>query len=369
MYLEYYAFADFPFQLTPDHGFFFDSRPHRKAMAYLTYGLSKNEGFIVITGEIGSGKTTLINYLISTIVAHNTTVAHIVNTRVQADDLLRKVALAFGIDAENASKARIIDAIEKFLLANQKAGRRSLLMVDEAQHLTPGLLEELRMLSNIQVGGRPLLQTCLSGQPEFRRTLSQPRMEQFRQRIVASYHLGPMEAEDTRGYIEHRLRHVGWNGTPEIADDVFGRIFQVTGGVPRKINFLCDRLFLFGYLEEKQRFDVVDVETVAFEMEEEAAGFGVTDAVAHAGSPPPGADHVRPRRSMSQRELDLVAQHLAFVEQLLGNTVSGRREPEDDGEPTATTEDGTRDDSMTDERGGRVQNLKDHVAQLRKRLG
>lgn len=362
MYLEHYSFTDFPFQLTPDHGFFFDSRPHRKAMAYLTYGLSKNEGFIVITGEIGSGKTTLINYLVSTIASQNTTVAHLVNTRIQADDLLRKVAFAFGIDAETASKAFVLDAIERFLVANHKAGRRTLLMVDEAQHLTPGLLEELRMLSNIQLGGRPLLQTCLSGQPEFRRTLSLPRLEQFRQRVVASYHLGPMEAADTRAYIEHRLRHVGWAGVPGFADDLFDVIFELTGGVPRKINFLCDRLLLYGYLEERAEFAAEDVRSIVAEMEEEAATFLPPEPEAPSAASP--SESARPRQSISQRELDLVAQHLAFVEQLLAATVAARI-----AEDGATGTGGAGDDAVTGDDDGRVRNLMDHVAQLRKRLG
>lgn len=372
MYLEHYDFTDFPFQLTPDHTFFFDSRPHRKGMAYLTYGLSKGEGFIVITGEIGSGKTTLLNHLISSISGGNTAIAHVVNTRMQADDLLRKVASGFALAEDYVNKARLLDAIESFLLSNQRAGRRAVVIVDEAQNLSASSLEELRMLSNLQSGGRPLLQICLSGQPEFRKTLADPLMEQFRQRIIASYHLRPLDAEDTRNYIEHRLRRVGWSGTPGFDADAFQVIYEHTGGVPRKINFLMDRLLLFGCLEDKRHFRVEDVASIIDELNEETEG--LTPIAAAEAERPQAVAGPAAQGSASTRELALLAQHLTFLENLLGSA-SGPRNSDRGLErgPDRGSDWGYEHAQPAPggggSREGQVQDLMQHVAHLRKRLG
>jgi general secretion pathway protein A len=278
LYLDHYGLKNFPFQLTPDHRFFFDSRPHRKAMAYLTYGLSKGEGFIVVTGEVGSGKTTLMNYLLTTLSGQNIVIAKVVNTQVEADDLLRLTAASFAIDHGKMNKGLLLRALEATLTRHASAGRRGLLIVDEAQGLAHGALEELRMLSNLQVGNRSILQICLLGQPEFRNTIVQPELEQLRQRVVASYHLGSMDADDTRSYIQHRLLQAGWRGNPHFSDDAAAAIHQHTQGIPRKINFLCDRLLLYGYLEDHDRFGAREVESVVREMAEETVGVRETAA-------------------------------------------------------------------------------------------
>lgn len=369
MYLEHYGFTEFPFQLTPDHAFFFDSRPHRKGMAYLTYGLSKGEGFIVITGEIGSGKTTLINYLISNMTGGNTVVAHVVNTRMQPEDLLRRVASGFAITGDFTHKATLLEGIESFLLNNERAGRRAVVIIDEAQNLPLSSLEELRMLSNLQSGGRSLLQICLSGQPEFRKTLADSQMEQFRQRITASYHLWPLDVDDTRSYIEHRLRQVGWSGSPGFDPGACEMIYKKTGGVPRKINLLCDRLLLFGCLEDKRHFRTEDVETVIAEMEEENVGF----SAAVASEQPKGVAPPEGPRSPSERERALVAQHLAFLETLLtsgaaqgsaaqGATAQSSAAQGSERPPAAIS-------PVETEGEGQVQDLVQHVARLKKRLG
>jgi putative secretion ATPase (PEP-CTERM system associated) len=287
MYTDFYGLAGFPFQLTPDCRFFFDSRPHRKAMAYLTYGLSKGEGFIVITGEIGAGKTTMIDYLMSSLEGKSIVTARVVTTQVQANDLLRMVGTAFGVTGGRSNKATLLGQIEDFLIANHRAHRRAFLVVDEVQSLASSSLEELRMLSNFSVGQRPLLQICLVGQPEFRRTLASERLEQLRQRIIASHHLVPLDTEETRGYIEHRLRRVGWTDDPRFTDDAFARIHEETRGIPRRINTLCDRLLLFGYLEEKRELGGGDVAEVIVDMREEVAPASVGAVVGHAPSPQP----------------------------------------------------------------------------------
>jgi putative secretion ATPase (PEP-CTERM system associated) len=314
LYLDHYGLKDFPFQLTPDHRFFFDSRPHRKAMAYLTYGLSKGEGFIVVTGEVGSGKTTLVNYLLTTLSGQNIVTAKVVNTQVQADDLLRLTAAAFGIERGDMNKGLLLKALEATLTRHAGAGRRSLLIVDEAQGLDYAALEELRMLSNLQVGSGSILQICLLGQPEFRKTIVRPELDQLRQRVVASYHLGSLDTDDTQGYIQHRLLQAGWRGHPRFADDAVAAIDDHTGGIPRKINFLCDRLLLYGYLEDKDRFGAADVEIIAREMSEEAVGV-------QSASTTVGEKADLKGRPVSKREFDTLMERLESLEALLKSRV------------------------------------------------
>lgn len=319
MYLDHYGLKNFPFQLTPDHRFFFDSRPHRKAMAYMTYGLSKGEGFIVVTGEVGSGKTTLMNYLLTTLNGQNIVIAKVVNTQVQADDLLRLTAASFGIDCRDMNKGLLLRALEAMLSRHASAGRRGLLIVDEAQGLGHAPLEELRMLSNLQVGNRSILQICLLGQPEFRKTIGAPELEQLRQRVVASYHLGAMDVDDTKSYIQHRLLQAGWRGNPSFSDEAAAAIHQHTQGIPRKINFLCDRLLLYGYLEDKDRFGADEVESIIREMDEEAIGVRWTSA----GETADMADEKncqngrQQARLVSKRELQALMERLNSLEALL----------------------------------------------------
>lgn len=272
MYEAFYGLSANPFQLKPDPHFFFDSKGHRRAMAYLDYGVSRGEGFIVITGEVGAGKTTLMRNLLRRLDSNRIRAAQIVNTALDAEDILRSAAAAFGLPYENANKITVISRIEAFLRQCDQLGKRALLLVDEAQNLAPRAVEELRMLSNFQTDDKCLMQIFLLGQPEFRRTLLSPDMEQLRQRVIATYHLAPLDAAETRAYIEHRLRTAGWNGDPEISNAAFDLIHEFSGGLPRKINTLCDRLFLMGYLEELHTYGESELQVVIGELQRE---FGI----------------------------------------------------------------------------------------------
>jgi len=271
MYNDFYRFTGKPFQLNPDPQFFFGSKGHNRAMSYLDYGMSQEEGFIVITGEIGAGKTTLVRRLCGALDPARVTVAHVVNTTLCGDDILRMVAAGFGLSFDKIGKAALLLRLEHFLQQCHVERRRPLLIVDEAQNLTREALEELRMLSNLQAGGRPLLQTFLLGQPEFRAVLLDDSLLQLRQRVIAACHLGPLDAAETRSYIEHRLQTVGWQGDPRIADDAFAAIHAASEGIPRRINTLCDRLFLMGFLEGLHAFDASHVAAVVADIEQEFA--------------------------------------------------------------------------------------------------
>jgi general secretion pathway protein A len=283
MYESYYGLSAKPFQLRPDPDFFFGSKGHKRAMAYLDYGVSQGEGFIVITGEVGAGKTTLVRNLFRKLESESVYPVQIANTHLDSDDILRMVAAGFELPHANVSKAELLTNIEELLRHIDSQGKRVLLVVDEAQNLTPRAVEELRMLSNFQTTERSLLQTFLLGQPEFRRTLMSPGMQQLRQRVIATYHLGPLDADETRTYIEHRLRTVGWSGVPSLSDEAYAGVHQHTGGIPRRINALCDRLFLMGYLEEKARFEHDDVELVAGDIAQEFQAPPEDDDFAPAG--------------------------------------------------------------------------------------
>jgi general secretion pathway protein A len=269
MYEAFYHLSGKPFQLSPDPRFFFSSMGHRRAMAYLVYGAHQGEGFIVITGEIGAGKTMLARMLTRKLESQNLVMAQVVSTRLEADDMLRMVAAAFGLPHENSNKAMLLRNLEQFLLACHRQGKRALLLVDEAQNLPTSSVEELRMLSNFQSGDKPLLQSFLLGQPEFRTTLQSPALEQLRQRVIASCHLGPIDISETEAYISHRMRTVGWTGDPSFSADIFPTIHRYTGGIPRKINLLCDRLLLMGRLDEKHALTGKEVDEVITDLQQE----------------------------------------------------------------------------------------------------
>ena len=277
MYDQFYGFSGRPFQLAPDPEFYFESLTHRKALSYLGYGLAQGEGFIVITGEVGAGKSTLAAHLVASIDRQRLTVGQIVTSRLDGDELARLAAQAFGVVPQAAhDKAAALGALEMFLQDEARAGRRSLLIVDEAQNLSVAALEELRMLSNFQLGAHPLLQILLLGQPEFRTILSSPGLEQLHQRVIATHHLDAMEADEVGPYVEHRLKHVGWKGRPAFAAGVYARLAEASGCVPRRVNQLVNRLLLLGAVEKADTIDLDMLDEVIADL----AGDADDDAVA-----------------------------------------------------------------------------------------
>lgn len=274
MYESFYGLKTKPFQLNPDPAFYFGSKQHSRARAYLEYGMHQNEGFIVITGDVGAGKTTMVRGLLDALDDTKVVAANLVSTQVDAEDTLRLIATAFGLRARDVSKSDLLATLEAFLLSAAKDGKRCLLIVDEAQNLSQRAVEELRMLSNFQIGNRALLQSFLVGQPEFRDILQSPHMLQLRQRVIASCHIGPLMKDEIQGYVEHRLKFAGWEGESLFDVDAYEAIYRVAGGIPRRINTVCDRVLLMGFLCNRKKFSVQDIEDVAQEVLEETSGVG-----------------------------------------------------------------------------------------------
>lgn len=272
MYEAYYGLTSPPFQLTPDSRFYFESRAHARAVAHLTFGLAQGEGFVVVTGEVGAGKTTLIEHLFGQLSRETYAVARINTTQVSGDDLFRLAMAGYGIDLPGADKATLLLRFEDVLSGHRISGRRCLLIIDEVQNLSLPALEELRMLSNITEGGKASLQTILLGQPQFRRMLASPDLDQLRQRVLASYHLGPLTQEETRAYILHRLGTAGWRDRPRWEEAAFAAVFAQSGGIPRRINRLCARVLLYGALEETDDITAGIVETTAEELAQDLEG-------------------------------------------------------------------------------------------------
>lgn len=267
MYEKFYGFTARPFQLTPDPDFWFDSVTHRKAMSYLGYGMNQGEGFIVITGEVGAGKSTLVAHLMERIDPEAMTVAQVVTSSLDGEEIVHVVAQAFGLAIEGHDKAGALGVIERFLQDEARAGRRCLLVVDECQNLALEALEELRMLSNFQLGSHPLLQSLLLGQPEFRRTLAHhPGLDQLRQRIIASHHLEALGEDEIEAYVMHRLGHVGWDARPMLGEGLMAALYRASGGIPRRINQVMNRLLLLGAIEEQELLTTDMLASVIEEM-------------------------------------------------------------------------------------------------------
>ena len=326
MYEEYFKLKAKPFRLSPDPNFLFPSAGHNEALSYLRYGLQQGEGFIVITGHVGAGKTTLARHILSRVDKQKVIAVELVATQLHADDMLRLVAAALGLAHQGLPKSTLLRNLQDYLLARAREGRRVLLLVDEVQNLSLAALEELRMLSNIQVGEGALLQSFLLGQIEFHTLLQSAGLEQFRQRITASYHLGPMTGEETRDYIEHRLKLTGWSDDPQFTAGAFKAIFDSTAGIPRRINLLADRLLLHCFVAERHQIDEAMVRTVAEELRQEFP-MPVSE---HPSEQPPSAAagqaaagnnvqplHPAPGVGPAERRLAALEQRVAVLEQML----------------------------------------------------
>ena len=266
MYDIAYQFDADPFRLSPDHRFCFRHRSYAKSKAYLDYALTRGEGFVMITGSPGSGKTTLLNDVLSNADNTNRAMARIVTTQLDDKDLLRMVAFSFKLDMHNLDKASILHHLEKFLVKQYQLHRHSLLIIDEAQDLDKTALEEIRLLTNLQIDGNSLLQVFLVGQNNLMDMILDPTMEQLHQRLIASSHLEAMKAEETEIYVLHRLRMAGWKQDPLISRGALRRIHIFSRGVPRIVNQLCSRFLLYGSVENKHKLDSHDVQEVITEL-------------------------------------------------------------------------------------------------------
>jgi len=295
MNLDQYGFREPPFRMTPDVRLFFPSTAHGRAYAHLLYGLSQREGFVVVTGEVGSGKTTLIERLCAEFSAKDHVMARVMTTQVEPVELLRLVAIAFGVRADGGKAELLQGIIAALRCAIAEKGRRHVLIVDEAQALPVASLEELRMLSNVTEGSRALLQVLLLGQPQLRHILARPDLDQLRQRVLAAYHLAALTREETHLYVRHRMTSVGWTGFPAWEEGALNLVHEHSGGIPRRINRLCARVLVAGALEHAA---VLTADLVSATAEELSQDLG---AICAEPPPPAGQEERAAMRAIADR--------------------------------------------------------------------
>lgn len=271
MFEAFYGFSADPFRLTPDRTFCFDHANFSKARAYVEYALLRGEGFVVITGHPGMGKTTLIRDLQARLVATgaNMQIGLVANSRLDAEDLLRMTAHAFGLEVHGGTKSSLLIQLNAFFVVQHRAGRRVLLIIDEAQDLLVAGLEELRLLTNFEYSGKPLLQILLVGQRPLHDLIQTESLDQLRQRIVAAWALAPLTPSETVSYVRHRLERAGWLGDPAFDPGVLQQVHAFSRGIPRLINLVCNRLLLRGFSLELHRLSVDDARSVIAELHEE----------------------------------------------------------------------------------------------------
>ncbi len=248
MYEEYYGFKELPFNVTPDPRFLYKSISHRDALAYITYGIFQKKGFIAVTGEVGVGKTTVVNAFID-LFQPSLDIAFVFSTKFPFEQLLYMVCADFGLEVEGMNKAQMLMALNRFLISQYEKNRNTVLIIDEAQNLSPEVLEELRMLSNLETRDRKLIQIMLVGQPELEKILNLNEMRQLRQRIAGICRIPMLNRDDVRKYIGFRLeKAAGIKGGPRFSEDAIDEIYHYSRGTPRLINILCDRVLLLGYV-------------------------------------------------------------------------------------------------------------------------
>ena len=266
MYEAFYGLKEKPFQMTPDTRFFYPSPKHVDALSHMVYAIEDRRGFVLITGEIGSGKTTLSRVLFQRLDPRTRT-AIIRNTHLTAKDLIACVLDELEIPHQpTGTKMQFINQLNEYLVEELRQDNNVVLLIDEAQNLTPSVLEEVRMLSNLETETDKLIQIILMGQPELKTTLWLKQLTQLRQRVTLHYHLGPLDGNETAGYVSHRLHAAGANGAPIFSPEALTRIFERTRGVPRLINGVCDRALLTGYVQESKLIGPQIVEEVAGEL-------------------------------------------------------------------------------------------------------
>jgi len=264
--LDYYGLKEPPFNITPNPRFLFFSAKHREAFNHLLYGIRERKGFVQLTGEVGAGKTTLCRALLEQLGPEFST-ALILNPILDADQLIKAIAMELGLPARGLDRLETVAEINRFLLHQAERGKDTVLIIDEAQDLTRELLEQVRLLSNLETDERKLLQIVLMGQPELRDRLNEHGLRQLRQRISVRYHLNPLRHGEIRQYIQHRLQVSGANGAPYFSGPAVWRIYRYSAGIPRLINTVCDKCLLAGYVQQRDKIDYRMVGTAIRELE------------------------------------------------------------------------------------------------------
>jgi general secretion pathway protein A len=268
VYLEFYGLKQAPFDITPNPRFLFHSAKHREAFNHLLYGIRERKGFVQLTGEVGAGKTTLCRALLEKLDGHFST-ALILNPVLNSEELMKAIATEFGLNVKGRDRLETIAAIGEFLLKQIEHHKETVLIIDEAQNLTEDLLEQVRLISNIETDDRKLLQIVLLGQPELRDRLNSPRLKQLRQRITVRYHLAPLTRFEAAQYIQHRLEISGAKGVPTFTQPALWRVFNYSRGIPRLVNAVCDKALLAGYVEKSERINYQMVGRAIRELEGE----------------------------------------------------------------------------------------------------
>ena len=266
MYLDYYGLTEPPFDITPNPRFLFYGAKHREAYNYLLYGIRERKGFVQMTGEVGAGKTTLCRAMLEQLDRRYAT-ALILNPIMSAEELVKAIALEFGLPVHGLDRLDILAVINNFLLHQVEQGKETVLIIDEAQDLTDDLLEQVRLLSNLETDNRKLLQIILFGQPELRERLNHHRLRQLRQRITVRYHLSPLNRQEVMAYVRHRLHVSGGNGTPYFTRPALWRVYRYSRGIPRLVNAVCDKALLAGFVKQQKRIDYRMVGEAVRELE------------------------------------------------------------------------------------------------------
>lgn len=270
MYLSYYNLREAPFNITPNPRFLFFSPKHQEAFNHLLYGIRERKGFIELTGEVGAGKTTICRKLLEEL-GPNYKTAVILNPCLTMPQLLQAIALELNISVRGNSRITYMHALNQFVLDQVNHGNDVVLIIDEAQNLSDELLEQVRLLSNLETDHQKLMQIILMGQPELRDKLAKPQLRQLRQRITVRYHLGPLSLDETAAYIAHRLSIAGANGTPKFDDDAIRGVHEYSGGIPRLINAICDKTLLAGFVAQANILGKKHVKLAAAELNGETA--------------------------------------------------------------------------------------------------
>jgi general secretion pathway protein A len=298
MYTEFFDLSAKPFELLPNPKFLYLSKGHRKALSYLQYGVQEHAGFTLLTGEVGSGKTTLVRDIINKI-SEDVTLSMIFNTRVDGHQLISMINADFGLQTEGKNKVQLINELNNFLLEECTSNRRPIIIIDEAQNLSAEALEEIRLLSNLEADDFKMVQIILVGQPELKQLIAKPSLRQLRQRISISCHLNPLNREESEEYVYHRLATVGSRDCVTFLEDVFDAIFRFSGGIPRLINLICDFLLLSAFVEETREIDMDLVNDAVNELSFEESGVQPPsfDKQKSVLQPAPGSTHLDDRLS------------------------------------------------------------------------